>query len=163
MAGLQNLNSPFVPIGAGQLFYPKDRNKTDNGHSVFVDQGRHRAQSRSRGVRKADVERQSSCAALGGRMRGSAMRWLSIEIDPGLPAVLGPIFLQGRHLVLGHNAEATQCKDGRSHRDTSRSLYQGFVTARAQCRGRHGLQVPRLSNPLQHVIQMITQYDDLHP
>ena len=91
------------------------------------------------------------------------MRTLSIEIDPGLPAVRAPGVLQGLDLVRRRDAEAIQGKDGRSHRDAPPALDHGFVTARAERRGYHGLKVPRIPNPLQHVVQLITQRDDLRP
>ena len=91
------------------------------------------------------------------------MRGLAIEIDPGLPAVLVPGLLQELDLVCWRDVKATQGKDGRPHRDAPRALNHGCVTARAQRRGRHRLEIPRYPNPLQHVVQSITQCDDLCP
>ena len=62
---------------------------------------------------------------------GPVMRRLSIEIDPGLPAVLAPGVLQGLDLVRRRDAEAIQGQDGRPHRDAPRTLDHGLVTARA--------------------------------
>lgn len=61
-------------------------------------------------------------------MRGTAMRGLPIEIDPGLPAMLDPSLLQKLYFVRRCNTEAIQGKDGRPHRDTLRALNQGFVS-----------------------------------
>ena len=52
---------------------------------------------------------------------GPVMRRLSIEIDPGLPAVLAPGVLQGLDLVRRRDAEAIQGQDGRPHRDAPRT------------------------------------------
>ena len=80
------------------------------------------------------------------------MRGLAIEIDPGLPAVLVPGLLQQLDLVCRSNAEAIQGKDGRPHRDAPRALNHGFVTARAQHRGAHRLEVARFPNLIQHLV-----------
>ena len=56
----------------------------------------------------AQPQRQPSRAALGGRVHGSVMRGLPIEIDPGLPAVLVPGLLQELDLVRRRDAEAIQ-------------------------------------------------------
>jgi hypothetical protein len=96
-------------------------------------------------------------------MHGISMRGLPIEIDPGLSAMLGPSLLQDLYFIRRCNTEAIQNKDGRPNRDTSRALDQGFVTAGAQRRGRHGLKFPRIPNLFQHIVQMITECNDLRP
>lgn len=94
-----------------------------------------------------------------------ALLWLGfpLRLTPCLPAVLVPSLLDELYLDRRCNAETIQGKDYRPNRGAPRALDQGFIAARTERGGLHTLNVPQIPNPLQYLVQLVTQCDDLGP